>query len=57
MHHEKLFWDEAQRLTLLGLLLENVGVKTLTSAVSTVDSLSAAFRFLAAPLPRCPARQ
>jgi hypothetical protein len=26
MQNGKLFWDEAQRLTLLGLLLENVGV-------------------------------
>jgi hypothetical protein len=26
MHGGKLFWDETQRLTLLALLLENVGV-------------------------------
>ena len=26
MDHGKLFWDEEQRLTLLALLLENVGV-------------------------------
>ena len=26
MYAGKLFWDEAQRLTLLALLLENVGV-------------------------------